>query len=490
MQQAPRSLALLFGSFALACGETTSPPIVARSEAQEATPTPPPPPASPPARVEAKGAAKADAKQDVAGATEVAAPAEPVPPQPAAPQVPGPAFFAVDKKGIVRLDQGKFTPLADGPDKLIKNLHVAADGALWVLGFETIYKLPRLDAAGFKEVVRGDFRETGTIDDFFVIADDDLWVAGFGGVSHWDGKEWTREEKAAIGAGDDTIDGLAVDRDGKLWVASSNRIHVKDEGAWSTLDLSKIKDPLFMEGVERAADGTVYALASATLIRLGPGPADAAAVKLGGGSIPSYSDLALGSGGTIAARNLFDLVLSTPTRTKVWRKKDYMSEGVRALAVDAGGRVWVGGEIGVAILGPGDAKVEWRSGAVQELSGEVVGVAVAGAGPAELPATGPVQTGGLKGKLLRGGQPVPGVEVELCPSPSMLFTKSPCADSSVKFTGKTDDKGEWTFAAVPLGAYGIALKSEGKWRVTMGSDLGVDMRPGEVFDVGSVSLDK
>ncbi|MCY1055371.1 hypothetical protein [Nannocystis sp. SCPEA4] len=484
MTPAPRSLALLFGSFAVACGETTSPPIVARATPEETRPTPPP---APEARGDTKDAARPEAKGDL---KLDAPPDEPPPVAPGPPAAAGPAFFAVDKKGVVRLDQGEFVPLKNGPRELIKNLHVAADGALWVLGYETIYKLPRLDADGFKEVARGGFQDTGSIDEFFVIADNDLWVAGFGGVSHWDGKFWTREEKAAIGAGDDTLDGIAVDRDGKVWVASSNHVHVKANGAWSTLDLGKVKDTLFMEGVERAADGTVYALASAALIRLGPGAADAAPVRLGGGSIPSYSDLSLGPDGTIAVRNLFDVVITAPTATKVWRKKDYMSEGVRSLAVDASGRVWVGGEIGVAILGPGDAKVEWPSGSVPELSGEVVGVAVAGAGPAALPAAGPVKTGGLKGTLLRGGQPAAGIEVELCPSPGMLFSKSPCADSSVKFAGKTDDRGQWKFDAVPLGAYGFALKSEGKWKITMGSDLGVEMREGQVFDVGSISLDK
>ncbi|MBZ5714497.1 hypothetical protein [Nannocystis pusilla] len=484
MTPAPRSIALLFGSFAVACGETTSPPIVARAAPEETR-----------AAVDTKAAvtpeAQGDPKKDAPDGGSVAPSSEPpVAPGPPAAPGPGPAFFAVDKKGVVRLDQGEFVPLKNGPRELIKNLHVAADGALWVLGFETIYKLPRLDADGFKEVARGGFQDTGSIDDFFVIADNDVWVAGFGGVSHWDGKFWTREEKAAIGAGDDTIDGIAVDREGKVWVASSNHVHVKDNGAWSTLDLGKVKDTLFMEGVERAADGTVYALASAALIKLGPGAADAAPVRLGGGSIPSYSDLSLGLDGTIAVRNLFDVVITAPTATKVWRKKDYMSEGVRSLAVDASGRVWVGGEIGVTILGPGDARVEWPSGSVPELSGEVVGVAVAGAGPAALPATGPVKKGALKGTLLRRGQPAAGIEVELCPSPGMLFSKSPCADSSVKFAGKTDDKGQWQFDAVPLGAYGFALKSEGKWKITMGSDLGVEMREGQVFDVGSISLDK
>lgn len=480
-----KPLVLIAVFVALACEQTQSPPIVSDNETKDQALAPP---AAPEAKAEAPAEAKAEAKA-AAGPEEAVPPAPATPPPPGA---PGPAFFAVDKKGIVRLDQGKFTPLKDAPDSLIKNLHVAADGTLWVLGFETIYKLPKLGDDGFKTVAKGGFKETGSIDDFFVVADDDIWVAGFGGVSHWDGKAWTREEKAAIGAGEDTIDGVAVGGDGKVWVASSNRVHVKDGGAWSTLDLGKIKDKLFMEGVERAADGTVYALASAALLRLGPGAGEVQKVKLGGSGFPSYSDLALGADGTIAVRNLFDLEITSPGagRTRTWKKKDYMSEGVRALAVDASGRVWVGGEIGVTILGPGDARVEWPSGAVPELSGEVVGIAVVGAGPAELPQTGPVKKGGLKGKLLRGGQPVAGVDVELCPSPGMLFTKSPCADSSVKFAGKTNADGEWQFDEVPLGAYGIAIKTEGKWRITMGSDLGVEMKEGQVFDAGSITLDK
>lgn len=490
-----RSFSAVFALVALAaCGETQSPPIVARSETKDVTPAPPPAPEGQKPEAKADEAKPVEAKPDEAKADE-AKPEEPAAapttPTPAAPSGPGPAFFAVDKKGVVRLDGGTFTALANAPDSLIKNLHVAADGALWVLGFETIYKLPTLDAAGFKEVAKGSFQETGSIDDFFVIADNDIWAAGFGGVSHWDGKAWTKEEKAAIGAGDDTIDGIAVDREGKVWVASSNRVHVKDKGAWSTLDLSKIKSgQLFMEGVERAPDGTVYALASAALIKLGPAASEATAVKLAGGGYPSYSDLAIGPDGTIAVRNLFDLVIASPSATKTWRKKDYMSEGVRALAVDGSGRVWVGTEIGVAILGPGDAKTEWASGAVSELSGEVVGIAVVGAGPAELPAAGPVKTGGLKGKILKGGAPVADADVELCPSPGMLFSKSPCAESRVKFSGKTDAQGEWQFDAVPLGAYGIAIKTEGKWKITMGSNLGSEMKEGQVYDAGSITLDK
>lgn len=500
MTHTPSIRILLVAAALAACNETQSPPIVAKGE--DAKPaTPPAPEAKVDAKVDAKEEpAKVEAKAEPTPEAKAEAPAEAKPEEPAAPSEPvaaaepggpGPAFFAVDKKGVVRLDGGKFVALKDGPDRLIKNLHIAGDGTLWALGFETIYKLPNLGADAFKEVTKAGFSETGSVDDFFVIAEDDIWAAGFGGVSHWDGKDWTKEEKSAIGAGDDLLEGVVVGRDGKVWVASSGKVHVKENGAWSTVDLSKAKGGrLFMESIERAADGSIYALSSTALIKLGPTTADVSSVKLGGGSFASYSDLALGTDGTIAARNLFDLVVRAPDgKMKTWKQKAYMSEGVRALAVDALGRVWVGSEIGATVLGPGDAKVEWRSGAVPEMAGEVIGIAVAGAGPAELPTGGPLQTGGLTGKVLKGGQPVAKADVELCPSPAMLFSKSPCAESSVRFAGKTDDQGVWKFDGVPLGAYGIAIRTAGKWKITMGSNMGSEMKPDEVYDVGSISLE-
>lgn len=492
MTHVSKILTLAAAAALAGCSATDSPPIVAKTD--EAKPTPPAPEVKADAKADVKADAKAEAKAEDAKPVE-AKPEEPATPTeatpPSAPGQPGPAFFAVDKKGVVRLDGGKFVQLKNAPETLLKNLHIAGDGTLWVLGFETIYKLPKLDADGFKEVVKAGFSETGSVDDFFVVGDDDIWAAGFGGVSHWDGKGWTKEEKSAIGAGDDILEGIAVGRDGKVWVASSGKVHVKDNGAWSTVDLGKAKGGrLFMEGIERAADGTIWALASSALIKLGPGAADVEGVRLGGGDIPSYSDLALGADGTIAARNLFDLVVRAPDgKAKVWRQKNYLSQGVRSLAVDGAGRVWAGGEIGATVLGPGDAKLEWPSGAVPELSGEVVGIAIAGTGPAELPTGGPIKTGGLTGKVLRGGSPVANASIELCPSPGMLFTKTPCSDSAVKFAGKTDEQGVWRFEGVPLGAYGIAIKTEGKWKITMGSDLGVEMKEGQVYDVGSIALE-
>jgi hypothetical protein len=162
---------------------------------------------------------------------------------------------------------------------------------------------------------------------------------------------------------------------------------------------------------------------------------------------------------------------------------------VRAVGIDDAGRVWVGSDAGVSVLGPGEAKTEWPTGSVPELIGEVNAIVVVGSGPTELPASGAIRTGGLTGKLLRDGAPLANVEVEICPSPGMVFSKSPCADATTKFSGKADDKGQWTFNDVPLGTYGIAVKIADKWQITFGHTLGEGMKEGQVFDTGSIPLD-
>jgi len=98
------------------------------------------------------------------------------------------------------------------------------------------------------------------------------------------------------------------------------------------------------------------------------------------------------------------------------------------------------------------------------------------------------KTGGLEGKILTDGKGLADTAVELCPSPDMMFKTSPCDDSPVKFSAKTNADGEFTFDKVPIGAYGIAVKLGEKWQLTMSSNFGTKMREGESYDIGSIDV--
>ena len=72
----------------------------------------------------------------------------------------------------------------------------------------------------------------------------------------------------------------------------------------------------------------------------------------------------------------------------------------------------------------------------------------------------------------------------------MIYSKTPCADGAVKFSTKSDASGVWTVSDVPIGTYGMAVKVDGKWQITFGHEMGNGMKEGQVFDTGSLNLDK
>ena len=139
----------------------------------------------------------------------------------------------------------------------------------------------------------------------------------------------------------------------------------------------------------------------------------------------------------------------------------------------------------MVVLGPDDAVTEWMSGSVAELVGPVESILVLGAGP-ELPKVGEVVTGGLKGQVIAEGKPAAGVEVELCASPSMMFETSPCADATKRFEVTTDSEGRFSVTDVPLGVYGVAVKTDGKWQVTRATNGADAMTAQAVLDLGQV----
>ena len=65
-------------------------------------------------------------------------------------------------------------------------------------------------------------------------ADGNLWVGGWGGVTRYDGRTFTRFTKASQ-AGGESVGGLFQDRSGKIWVAKSGGIRCFDGQAWSGL---------------------------------------------------------------------------------------------------------------------------------------------------------------------------------------------------------------------------------------------------------------
>lgn len=478
MQQTTSLLAALALVTTVACDSKPEP---AKTEPAKTAPAEvqPPPPTSEPAKTEPAPAT-----------TEPAEPAKIVPPTAGA---PGPAYFAIDKKGVVVLDDKGFRLIEGSPPTLQKDLQIGPDGALWLVGFEDIY---RLEGERFVAKAKASFDNVGSsADEFAVAPNGDLWVASYKGVSRWDGKGWSTTEKAAIGAGDDLLGGIVVDRDNRVWVSSTHKVHIREGEAWRDVDMKKVKKgTLYLKDLELGPDGAVYLLIDEALFKFDAAGATATKVPVGVKGFAQMSDINFslnGSVGIISYEDVYHVPANgSPRKYSSEKARDFKADGITAVAPDDAGRLWVGSDIGVVVIAPGAPRIEWLSGSVPELVGKIDGIVVFGSGPATLPTGGPQAKGGLTGKIVRDGAPVVGVTVELCPGPSTFFTRTPCHDSAIKFTTKTDDTGTWTVQDVPLGTYGLAVKNGKKWSITLMRDMGDGMKTGEVYDTGSITLEK
>lgn len=395
------------------------------------------------------------------------------------------AYFAVRDRGLVRLAQGEFTAIENSPRIVPRDVHVESDGKLYLLGADGVM---RVDATVATMVAETSFKTTGPVDAFALTADGrGMWAVGFRGISRWDGDAWTTEDKSVFGASVTRLKGVVVDKDDRVWVASSNGLHVRKGEAWVAVDAGSVfeRKP-FLEMLRCSPDGVAFALASSQLVRLDT-PSALVDVELPVRGFSSLGYLAFASDGTTALRTGIDEVTRLRPRASWKAGKDFTADHIRGVGVDERGRVWVASDIGVAILGPEEGKTEWPSGTVVELAGQVEHIVVTGKGP-ELPTVGPAKTGSVRGQVMADGVAVVGASVQMCPSPNMMFDTSPCDEAPLKFSSQTDAEGRFELPDVPLGAYGVAVEVAGKWQLTRAANFGAKMAEGKTLDIGIVKV--
>lgn len=396
---------------------------------------------------------------------------------------PGPAFVAVDNKGVVRIDGGALTRLEGAPEAGVRALRLGGDGALWA---SSMFGLFRLEGERMREVTRGKG------ENFQVLADGSIWAHSHDAVHHFDGSTWSEESAAAIGAGEEPLKGIVVHEDGRVFVASGEALFVRDlSGAWGKFDvLQKFRGPNYFDVLTSGPAGELYLVGYLRLLRISPegqGAAEPVKMNVGFGSL---SDVKVAGDGTVAARNIYDLHVRAPDgKIKVYRaRKDFSGEQVGAWAVADGGRLWVATDAGVTVTGGGLPRVDWPLGSLPEIAGSVRAFAVLGAGPSSIPGAGEVRTGGLRGRIMRDDAPMGGLDVEICPNPDYIYTKTPCTGSPNRLKAKADSDGVWTIKDVPLGSYGVAVKVGRSWQITMGAVVREAMQEGVVLDTGDLRL--
>ncbi|HWB79132.1 MAG TPA: carboxypeptidase-like regulatory domain-containing protein [Nannocystaceae bacterium] len=431
-----------------------------------------------------KAATPSEAKADEAAPSEESKPTADAQPTTTL-DIANAAIFVVRDKGVVVLDGKGFTTLPDSANKYVSRLLRGADGKLRAVGFSQVWTL---DATGLVED-GPDFGELGSIEAIDVDRKGTIWAVHTKGVSHFADGKWTTDPDSTFGSGQVLLTGVAVDGEDRPWVSTGDKIWHHEGGTWTPVAMPK--GPRFLDEAFRGADGAVYVLEMDSVWRTS-GATAVTKAKMPKSGYGSFGDIAFSQSGVGVIENDMEacaVFMPADAAARYKAPKDFKIGSISALSVDDRRRVWVAGEGGVAIVGPDNLRVVWRSGSMEPIAGQINDVLVQGNGP-ELPEAGAVQKGNIAGRIVDGDKGVVGVAIELCENPSMFYTRTPCTGEPTVLRAKTDAEGRFALDGVPLGAYGIAVKIGKKWQITLGSALGSRMKAGETFDIGEIEIAK
>lgn len=392
---------------------------------------------------------------------------------------PGPAYVAVHRAGVFRLDGGAFTRVLAHRYPVVA-LAVAPDGALFVSAIGGAWRI-----AG-DVIERIDSPSMLTLSDLAIGPDGVLWATDGQAVFRWDGS-WTGEPSATFD--DAIINDLDVDPRGHVWVVQHDALWRLARDGWHQLDLgfTGTSTP-FLESLAVAPDGALQVA----------GSAGAFAFRAGAWQTLPLPDLDIGpdhltagpAGHLAATSGLTTAILASPTgRVRVLdlAGTPAAARHLAVLAVDGAGRTWLTSDDGVIILADDGAVAQtWRPGSLPAITGRVTAAAVVGDGPA-LPALGPPRTGTVVGSITQAGRPAAGAAIELCDRPLPIFDSSPCAGASRTHRATADARGRFELTGVPAGTFGVAVRAD-RWTVLLSVDCCGELASADRLDLGALTV--
>ncbi|MYG51937.1 MAG: hypothetical protein F4204_06185 [Rhodospirillaceae bacterium] len=311
------------------------------------------------------------------------------------------------------------------------------------------------------------------------------WIIGGRTLAKWTGRTWLSHgiDEVLTAARADWIEGLAIERNGNLWVVAGKRIAARFDGTdWQLFRAGAgLPARWRVTGVHAGRDGSLWLTHDRGLARrhgrawnntAGPG---SASVMTDG---PDGA-LWLGYFGRI-----------TRYRNEFWTRFA-LAAPVKGLAADNRGRIWAATRYGLGVYDNGQWR--WRRMADSALpSNDLAGVAVLGAG-AGLPRPLSKPPGGLAFRLVRqGGGALANARVDICAAPPgrvLRSGRSPCHGRPLHRVSKTDATGRVSFGNLPPADYYPAVlpPEEELWLI---GDSGRRTRvtAGQHSDIGSLYL--
>lgn len=405
----------------------------------------------------------------------------------AKPPASGPAYFAIEKVGLVTFGVDGAITLDRLPLGIVAGLGVDADGAA-IVASDGVVRVKN----GKVEIIGGEASPSSSPGAVVrTTPDGRIWIGEASGFHEWDGSTWTKHPRPF---GKDLFRTFQIDGKGRVYALGYGSVIVYD-GKWQTMyDWSAISDQgvygrpkvadLVLDGkevilIQQSRENLQLDGASVSFVERESTGTQGNGRKLGSDYISIRGNEALRA----------PLRGGAPDQT-VKFKDEYLNADLSY--VDDGGRVWVRDERGVHVVAPDGAVTSWPAGSVPDITGDVKAIHVVGTGPDKLPATGgAVAKGSLRGRVMKKDTPLVAAVVEVCPSPSMSFVKgtTPCTGSSPSGNATADADGNFVIADMPLRAYGVAIKADNDWYKILGSQC-AGMSEGDTCDLGTLDITK
>jgi len=402
-----------------------------------------------------------------------------------------PVYIATDPGTVLRITDGAVTTLRTDDGGPAWRLGLDPEGVAYVLGFDRVY---RIGDDALVPVTRDKAPTNGgSLIGFAPISDSEIWAYDEVTVVRWDGTRWedlSPGPVAGFAAEFDVrhqMNGILVDRAGRVWASALRSLYLREGDAWRSMDPALGLKGAKIHDMFTDADGVVHLLLSTqAVVRVVPRPAASGRDEVTRVAPPPGSTW---FDGEYAERAT--IVGPDGKRRSYLAGRDIPGRSVGHITGDAQGRLWAVTTSGLAVFASGDARRVWPVGTLPGLVGSPNDILARGRGPELLPLVDPPRTGGLRGVVYLGGLPLRNAAVELCPH-ALMIQPRPCEGSEPTFATKTTADGSWERRDLPLAAYWISVRTPEGWKIAFQATTRLkeagNMKEGEVIDLGSLDV--
>lgn len=329
-----------------------------------------------------------------------------------------------------------------------------AEGGVWVAHFQGVSHF----SDGQWKTYGSELLATGAasnelVYDVKVAPDGAVWVLTSNSVASFQNDTWTVFQEGQGFSEIRFFSALALDANGRPWVAHSTGMDVFEDGAWTSFASTDYNTP---ESIAVDANGRTWL-----------GTISAGAYLFDGSTWTHYARTSAGP----------------------------MSNYVASLASDSSGRMWLGTTYGLTVFDG----TNWQTFLMSNSGlgdNSIKFVVVTNDGPA-LPAVEEKENGSLTGTLEQAdGTPLADARVEICVETigTTFYGDTPCSDQPFFLTTRTDTDGAFLIENVPAGYYVIITETGTGW-ARLVDDFGISsertlVQAGEQYDIETLTLEE